>query len=150
MEYGHIMKDTKHKMVWQHSFSNELGILAQFVGNRVKVIDTIFFVEYEYFPSDIRKYITFVRIVVYYRPQTEEPNRARLTVGVNLIDFPGYMSTPTADTTTDKIVWNSVVSTYKARYMCIDINIFLGYNTDQVRLYPHSHHLNPRRDYSEI
>ena len=34
------------------------------------------------------------------------------------------MKPPTDDTTTDKIVWNSVVLTTKFKYMCIDINNF--------------------------
>ena len=31
---------------------------------------------------------------------------------------------PTYDTATAKIVWNSIVSTPKSKYMCIDVNIF--------------------------
>ena len=57
-------------------------------------------------------------------PQKEDPNCNRLTVRVNLIGYPGYVSTPTSDTTTAKIVWNSMFSTPKANYMYIEINIF--------------------------
>ena len=62
-----------------------------------------------------------------YRPQKDEPHCTRLTVGGNLIDYPGEVSTPTAGTTTAKLVFNSVVSTPKAKFMGIDIkNFYLG------------------------
>jgi hypothetical protein len=53
-----------------------------------------------------------------------EPNRTRLTAGGNLIDYPGDVSTPTADTTTAKLAINSTLSTPKAKYMCCDIKNF--------------------------
>ena len=57
----------------------------------------------------------------------KEPERTRLTVGGNLIDFPGDVSTPTADTTTAKLIINSTISTPGAKYMCGDIkNFYLG------------------------
>jgi hypothetical protein len=59
-----------------------------------------------------------------YRPQKEEPNRTRLTAGGNLIDYPGDVSTPTADTTTAKMVINSTISTPNAKFMCADIKDF--------------------------
>ena len=48
----------------------------------------------------------------------------RITVGGNLIDYPGELTTRTADLTTTKILWNSVVSTEGARYMTADIKSF--------------------------
>ena len=61
---------------------------------------------------------TCARIVVDHRPhKPEEPNRVRLTVGGNLIDCPGELTTRTADLTTIKMHWNSVVSTDGARCM---------------------------------
>ena len=45
--------------------------------------------------------------MVEYHPQKYEPKYTQLTVGVNLIDFPGDVITPTVDTATSKIVWNS-------------------------------------------
>jgi hypothetical protein len=68
-----------------------------------------------------RKDVTYGRICVDYCPQEKEPNRTRLTVGGNLIDYPGDVSTPTADTTTAKLVINSTISTPQAKYMCGDI-----------------------------
>ena len=59
--------------------------------------------------------------MVDYLPQNDELNCTRLTVGGNLIDYPGDVSTPTTNTTTANILWNSFVSTPKFMYICIDI-----------------------------
>jgi hypothetical protein len=48
----------------------------------------------------------------------------RLTIGGDRILFPGGTSTKNADLTTSKYLWNSVVSTYEAMYMCADVNNF--------------------------
>ena len=57
------------------------------------------------------KTVTYAQIVVDYRPQKSDPNRVRLTVGGNLLNVPGDLSTATADLTTSKILRNSVLST---------------------------------------
>jgi hypothetical protein len=55
------------------------------------------------------------------RPQKSEPARTRLTVGGNLIDYPGDKSAPTADLTTFKCLINSTLSTPKAKMCCFDV-----------------------------
>jgi len=50
----------------------------------------------------------------------KEVERTRLTVGGNLNDYPGDVSTKTADLTTAKILFNSGVSTPDAKFMGID------------------------------
>jgi hypothetical protein len=47
-----------------------------------------------------------------------------LTVGGNLIDYPGDVSTKTANLTTAKILFNSVPSTPKANFMGINLKNF--------------------------
>ncbi|KAL7480669.1 hypothetical protein ACHAW6_006340, partial [Cyclotella cf. meneghiniana] len=70
--------------------------------------------------------VTYARIVVDYRPQKDDPNRVRITVGGNLITYPGELTTRTADLTTAKILWNSTISTPGARFACADIeNMYL-------------------------
>ena len=82
--------------------------------------------------KDIRKIpkyriVAYTRVVVNYRPQKPAPNRVRITAGVNLIKYPGELTTRTADLKTSKLLWNSVLSTQNAKYMCIDIkNFYLG------------------------
>jgi hypothetical protein len=43
--------------------------------------------------------------------------------GGNLINYPGELTTKT-DLTTSKLMWNSVLSTKGAKYMCLDIKNF--------------------------
>ena len=58
------------------------------------------------------------------RPEKEDPNRVRVTVGGNRINYPGDCGTPTADLLTVKLLLNSVISTPGARFMTIDISDF--------------------------
>jgi hypothetical protein len=67
---------------------------------------------------------TYLRIVASIRPQKAEPKCIRFTVGGNLVQYPGKVSTPTADITTAKLLFNSVLSTPAAKFMCIDIKDF--------------------------
>ena len=48
----------------------------------------------------------------------------RITVGGNLIDYPDELTNRTVDLTTTKLLWNSVISTPDAKYMCADIKSF--------------------------
>ena len=41
-----------------------------------------------------------------------------------MIKCPGELTTRTADITTTKIIWNSVISTEGARYACLDVGDF--------------------------
>jgi hypothetical protein len=54
----------------------------------------------------------------------KEVERTRLTVGGNLIDYWGNVSTKTADLITAKILFNSVVSTPDAKFKGIDLKNF--------------------------
>ena len=80
--------------------------------------------EIQHIPPD--KTVTYARIVVDYRPQKSDPNRVRLTVGGNLLNVPGDLSTKTVYLTTSKTLLDSVLSTKYARFTCIDIkNMYL-------------------------
>ena len=52
------------------------------------------------------------------------PNCVHLIAGGNLIDYPSDLTICTADLTTTKILWNSVISIEGACYLCLDIKIF--------------------------
>ena len=54
----------------------------------------------------------------------EGQNRVRITAGGNLIDYPGELTTRTADMRTSKLMWNSTISTWGARYMVADASNF--------------------------
>ena len=122
MEYIHLYKKSQTNFFWKHSFSNELDRLAQGARKRVKRMETLLFTNYGNITSEHIKDITYVRIVVKLLPQKDKSNHNQLTVGGNLIEYHRDTRTSTDDTTTANILWNSVVSTPKAKYMCIDIN----------------------------
>ena len=67
---------------------------------------------------------TYARIMEYFRPQKEDPNRVRITAGENLIQYAGDLTTRTADLTITKMVWNSVVSTPGEKYAAFDVGDF--------------------------
>ena len=87
--------------------------------------------------------VTYAKIVADYRSQKSDPNCVRITAGGNLLKYPGELSTKVADFTTSKLLWNSVISTNKAKCMGIDIkNFYLGTPMDRVphtpRLWKHA------------
>ena len=82
----------------------------------------IFFIRRSLVPK-IRK-VTYERIVVEIQPMKAETHRTYLTVGFNLIDFPGNVSTPMEDLTTLKVLLNSKIFTPGARFMMGGIKNF--------------------------
>ena len=67
---------------------------------------------------------TYERGVVDFSPQREDPNWVRITAGGNLIKYAGELITRTADLTTAKMLWNSVISTDGAKFMGLEIGDF--------------------------
>eukprot|EP00804_Cyclotella_cryptica_P020908 CCRYP_009248-RA/>CCRYP_009248-RA protein AED:0.33 eAED:0.26 QI:0/0/0/1/1/1/2/0/567 len=124
--YEKLANDPALQDVWTQAMCKELGRLAQGWNGNNRT-DTIFFMthdEIKCIPRD--RTVTYARIVVDYRPQKDDPNRVRITVGGNLINYPGEHTTRTADLTTAKILWNSTISTPGARFACADIeNMYL-------------------------
>ena len=125
LEYQQLVNHPKLGTRWQRSASNEFGRLAQGVGTRIKGTDTMRFIH----PSSIPpgRSATYARTVCEHRPQKSEPDRTRITVGGNLIDNPGDVTTRTADLTTTKILLNAVVSDPKSQFMTMIIRkYYLG------------------------
>ena len=121
------MNDAETAEVWQTAFGKDFGGMAQGDDKTgQKGTNSVFVMTHK--EIDIAKKAghkwTYTRIVVNFRPQKEDPNQIRITVGGNLITFKGNTSTQTADLTTSKLLWNSVLSTVGARYMCLDIKNF--------------------------
>ena len=59
--------------------------------------------------------VTYARMVVYYLPQKPDPNLVHITVRGDLIKYPGELTMRTADLTTSKMLWKSVLSTQDAK-----------------------------------
>ena len=92
------------------------------MGSRVTGTNTIHFIPKSEIPPD--RAITYGKFVCELKPHKEEKERTRLTVGGNLIEYPGNASSPTADLTTLKTHANSVISMPKAKMVCWDIENF--------------------------
>ena len=76
--------------------------------------------------------VTYARVVAGFWPQKKDPNRVRITVGGNLINYPHKLTTRMADLTTAKVIWNIELSTEDARFMGINIkNCYLGTPLDR-------------------
>eukprot|EP00978_Attheya_sp_CCMP212_P025273 scaffold80937_cov51-Attheya_sp.AAC.2 len=112
------LRQGKDKTVWTNGFCNELGRLSQGCNDK-KGTNKIFFIERGEIPQGRKA--TYVKAVCDIRPHKEETHRVRLTAGGNLV---GNVSTPTADVTTIKTHWNSVISDMKSRYMCMYVKDF--------------------------
>ena len=89
--------------------------------DRLKVTDTIFFIDKVDITADRWKDVTYGRIFVSYRPENSDPNRTRLTVRVNIVNYPGDCGTPTTDLLIVKLFLNSTISTPGSRFMTLNI-----------------------------
>jgi hypothetical protein len=124
--YQTLAKDPITRDTWTTAFGKEFGNLAQGdLHTSTKGTDCIFVLPHakiDLIPKD--RTVTYANVVVDQRPQKEDPNRVRITAGGNLIHYPGELTTRTADLSTAKILWNSVLSTPNAKFMGLDIGSF--------------------------
>ena len=126
MEYRDLLVDPTTCNVWLRLAANEFGRLTQgLLDNRAAATNTIFFIPINKIPRHKRP--TYARFVCSFRPQKPEPYPTRLTVGGNLIDYPGNLSMKVADMTTFKILVNNTLSTPGAKWLSLDVkNYYLG------------------------
>ena len=98
--------------VWRTRMGKEFGQMAQGDKKAGTVgTNTIFVMihdEIDCIPED--RVLTYVRIVIGFCLQKEDPSRVCITAGCNLIRTPGDLTTRTAELTTSKILWNSILS----------------------------------------
>ena len=133
-KYHILAKYPLTKETWTIARGKEWGNLAQ--GDEktnTAGTDSLFVMTHKEIwniPKD--RTVTYAQMEVDYRPQKPDPNQVRITARRNLIKLPGDLTTRTADLTTSKIMWNSVLITKDAKYMCIDIkNFYLGTPLDR-------------------
>ena len=99
---------------WGTSFANEIGRLAQEVGDRMKTgNENIFFIKKNQVPTG-RK-VTYANPVCDYRPLKDDKYRVRLTVGGDRLPYPEDSVLPAATLLEAKILFNSVISTPGSR-----------------------------------
>jgi hypothetical protein len=98
---------------WVDAAADEIGRLAQ--GNKPHMLqgtNTMHFIPISAIPDD--RQATYLKIVAADKPNKAINKRIRFTVGGDRIDFKGDVSTKTADLTTAKCLFNSVISTPNA------------------------------------
>jgi hypothetical protein len=117
------MHDPATAKIWQTAFGKDYGGMAQGdIKMGQKGTNSIFVMSHaEILNIPKNQTISYARVVVDYRPQKVEPHIIRITVGRNLINYPGELSMQTANLTTSKLMWNSILSTEGTTYMCFDI-----------------------------
>ena len=124
-EYPELLKSSKGD-VWRNGMCNELGRLFQgYEPNGIEGTNTCTWIH----PNDMPKgrTATYLRVVVADRPMKKEPERVRITVGGDKVDYPGPVTTKTTDLTTAKLLINSVISDDGARFLGLDLkDFFLG------------------------
>ncbi len=132
--YRKLMNNPSTADIWMTAFGKDFGGMCQ--GDkktRTVRTDAIFVMA----PNDVphipkNQAPTYAKVVVTYPPQKDDPYRIRITAGGNKIYYPGELTTRTADMTTAKLHWNSVLSTLNAKYMCLDIgNFYLSATLDR-------------------
>jgi hypothetical protein len=82
------------------------------------------FIAHDEIPLAWLKDVTYGHICINYRPKKYKPNRTRLTISGNRVNFPRNCGTPTVDMVTVKLHLNSVISTKGACYCTIDLKDF--------------------------
>jgi len=122
--YKRLMHNPVTAEIWQMAFGKDFGGMTQ--GNDrtgQEGTNSIFVMTHAEIKQAYADKVTFTyaKIVVDFRPQNEDPHRIRITAGGNLLKYKGGVSTRTADLSTSKLLWNSVLSTDGAKYMCLDI-----------------------------
>ena len=129
LKYRQLLRDPKHKKEWSKSAANEFGRLADGVGGRVKGTQTMKFIHKHGVPKDRIKDVTYASFLCKVRNEKAEKNRTRMCLGGNLLKatYPGETGTPTAEMLVAKILFNSVISTKKAKFMSADLaNFYLN------------------------
>jgi hypothetical protein len=115
--YKRLMHDKATAKTWKTAFRKDFGGMAQ-GDNKTgqKETNSIFVMTHAkipHIPKDCT--VTYAHVVVDFCPQKADPHQIRITAGGNLINYPGKLSTRTADLTTLKLMWNSVLSTPGAK-----------------------------------
>jgi hypothetical protein len=126
-EYDELSKCSDGAL-WIQSNSKEFRRLAQGLGPDSEMpegTDTLFFIHPNQMPNGRKA--TYLHIVCADRPEKLQPHWVRHTIGADQINCPGSTSTKTADLTTVKTLFNSVISTPDGRFMTVDLkDFFLG------------------------
>jgi hypothetical protein len=120
--------DHRYKATWDTSYANELRWLCQGIGTgpspnskQVAGTNTFFLIDYHDIPCHERKEICHTMVICKVRPEKDDPDCTRITIGGNGMCFLGNMGTNTASLELVKLLLNSVLSCPGARFSSIDL-----------------------------
>jgi hypothetical protein len=125
LNYRQLLRHLKYKDSWAKSAANEFGCLTQGLKDgRAKETNTIKLIHKDKVPDKRMKDVMYGSFSCDFKPNKEEKERTRLTVGGDRINYPDDCGTPTADMILFKILINSILSTPNAKCIMIDIKDF--------------------------
>jgi hypothetical protein len=147
-DYRKLLSCSEGKL-WAHANMEEIRRLFQGLGPESSIpvgTNTLHFIHRNQVPRN--KKATYISVVCTDRPEKgpekEQVRRVPWTVGGDNIVFHGYVSTKTADLTTTKILFNSVISTTDGRFMTGDLkDFYLGTAMDEYKYMRILMHLIP-------
>ena len=100
LEHPQLRRDPRYKETWDKSYANELGRLCQGIGTgtkpgtkRIDGTNTFFPIKYEDIPTHKQKEICHTFVICEVRPEKDDPDRTRITIGGSKICYefnPGF------------------------------------------------------------
>ncbi len=94
LEHCQLRTDLWYKPTWDTSYANELGRLCQGIGTgltpgskQVEGTNTFFHINYDDIPVTKQKEICHTLVVCEVRPEKDDPNRTRITIGGSRICY---------------------------------------------------------------
>ncbi len=131
LEQHQLCHAPRYKATWDTSYANELGPLCQGIGlgstpnsQRIAGTNIFFLIDYQDISSHKRKEICHTTVACEVRPEKDDLDRTRITIGGNRICYPGNVGTNTASLELVKLLLNSVLSRKGARFSTFDIKNF--------------------------
>jgi hypothetical protein len=119
------LSESSEGLEWKVSNTEEIGCMFQGLGPTLTMpsgTETCFFIFKHEIPKN--KKPTYIPVICADCPEKTNPKRVRWTAGGNKIEYHGNVTCPTADLTTAKLMFNSVLSTPGAKFMGIDLKDF--------------------------
>ncbi len=131
LEHCQLHRNPCYKVTWDTSYANELGWLCQGIGTGpspnakwVAGTNTFFLINYHDIPCDKQKKICHAMVVCKVRPEKDDPDCTRITIGSNCICFLGDVGTNTASLELVKLLLNSMLSCPGAWFSSINLKNF--------------------------
>ena len=87
MEYRHLISDPATREVWVKFSDNEFGRLIKGLKRGIQGTETMQFIQKHEVPY--KKKVTYTRFICDYRPQKEEKEITRITVGGDRLEYQG-------------------------------------------------------------